>query len=1218
MHMQARKLSLGLFTFVFLLSNLLISFGFAGEKAAAAETVELGDYITFGSYNGQPLKWQVIKIDANGYMLFAADSIGLKAFDANGDGTDGRSNDRRISGGSNFWEKSNLREWLNSSDDSVAYSHNPPSSSYVNSNPYDQEPGFLSDGNFTSHERELIQSVTHKTLIDPLDEPVKDGGTEAHVYRTISIPNAYQNYESAFYMNVEDHVFLLSVKELIDLHNLDAQDDGKDFPHTNPSNGYWLRDAMTHNSDNVRVFYQHDSIDHVNFSGAYYSDNVRPALYLKPGIVFTGAGTLASPYTLDASGAVQSSFEASTSTLPANGTMNAILTVVRKDAYGNPVEGQEITIDQGSGSSAISIISAVTNAAGQARFGVSSTKAETVTYTAIDEADGVVIDQTAQVTFTAGVPDASASTVEANTDTVEANGTAGATITVTVTDRFDNPIAGHSVNLTPNVGGSTITPANATTNAAGQASFAVKNGNVGSVIYTAKDTTSNVTIAQTVTVDFVPGSANAGTSTLTADAGSVVANGTSSSVVTATVKDANGHPIAGHTVSLSQGEGSSTVAPLSATTDASGQASFSVKSTKAETVTYMAKDETADLTLTQTAQVIFAAGAPDATASTVEASTDTVEANGTAEAAITVTVTDQFDNPISGHTVSLTPDVGESTIAPAAATTDASGKAVFTVTNTKVETVTYTAVDTTADNLALNTTVQISFTAGEADAALSTLIASKNKVTANGSSKSTLTVTIKDASGHPLAGHDISLSQGGGSSTISPLAAVTNANGEAVFTVVSRKAETVTYTATDVTDGVTVAQTAAVTFSAVPVVTKPVIDANGTELDPSSIDTKEPSVTVEVTPKDGTAYVSIPASVLSGFAGSNASFFIEIKTPYGSYRVPVDLAALIPGLKELLAAHQLTANDISFKIVLTDKTGEKAIQAAFAQGLPNGIVKGAIVDFSIQIIDSNSGQAIGAAESFTKALTRMIPMPKDMAAMPEHWGAFRYNEKTGKFEFAAASKAQIDGVWYAMIRSYSNSVYAVAENAVSFGDVAAHWGKPFIELAASKGLVEGVGGGKYAPSKTLTRAEFTSMLVRALGRGSAAGGEAPYSDVSSGAWYYGAVKTARELGLIAFASGNSFKPDQPITREEMASMLAGVIKLEKLPMTKEFVSLDHYNDIAQVNNAYLEDVRLMVKLNIMTGTSASTFDPQGVSTRAQAAVVYIRMLQALGFIDRGE
>lgn len=438
------------------------------------------------------------------------------------------------------------------------------------------------------------------------------------------------------------------------------------------------------------------------------------------------------------------------------------------------------------------------------------------------------------------------------------------------------------------------------------------------------------------------------------------------------------------------------------------------------------------------------------------------------------------------------------------------------------------------------------------------------------------------------------------------LAAQPNGTTSLTFTFSDGSSQTLTITVID--------SAPATATPSIPTPELPAIDLNGVSLDPASIDTTKPSVTLQVTPKDGAAYVSIPASILTSIEGKNATFLIEIKAPYGSYQVPVNLASLIPGLQDLLAKNNLQAEDISFKITLTDKSDDNGIQTALATGLPNGKVIGAIVDFHMDIVNAKTGQTLGTADKFNQAITRVIPMPKSMTVMPEQWGAFRYNETTKQFEFVPAKKVQIDGVWYAMIRSYSNSTYLVADNEASFADVKKHWAQPFVEQAAAKGLINGVGGGKYDPDKTVTRAEFTAMLVRALGRG-ASTSTSPYDDVKPGAWYFDEIAQAKELGLLSFTNDKSFKPDQPLTREEMASMLAEAVALEKLPTTEEIVSLDGYKDIGSVDAAYLEDVRLMVKLQIMTGTSANSFSPKGATTRAQAAVVLIRTLQALGMMD---
>lgn len=214
-------------------------------------------------------------------------------------------------------------------------------------------------------------------------------------------------------------------------------------------------------------------------------------------------------------------------------------------------------------------------------------------------------------------------------------------------------------------------------------------------------------------------------------------------------------------------------------------------------------------------------------------------------------------------------------------------------------------------------------------------------------------------------------------------------------------------------------------------------------------------------------------------------------------------------------------------------------------------------------------------------------------------GAFRYNDKAQKFEFVPAKRVKLDGIWYVMITSYSNSTYLVAENAVSFTDMQKHWAKPYVELAAAKGLVEGVGAGRYDPGTAITRAEFATILVRALGRGaSTSAGTASFDDVEAGAWYAGEVVTAKAIGLLNFASDTRFKPNQELTREEMVNMLTAAIRLEQLTTADKTVNLDGYKDIGGMSASDLENIRLMVKLQIMTGTGEDAFSPEGKTTRA--------------------
>ncbi len=139
--------------------------------------------------------------------------------------------------------------------------------------------------------------------------------------------------------------------------------------------------------------------------------------------------------------------------------------------------------------------------------------------------------------------------------------------------------------------------------------------------FTANDVSDGVHIDQTALVTFIAGPVSAVTSTTTASPSTVVADGIDSSNVTVTLLDAEGNPVPGEPVSLSQGGGSSVITDDgSGETNNSGQAVFTVDDVKAEEVTYT--PSVSGVTGLQTAQVDFVPGAASALTSTLIASPD--------------------------------------------------------------------------------------------------------------------------------------------------------------------------------------------------------------------------------------------------------------------------------------------------------------------------------------------------------------------------------------------------------------------------------------------------------------------------------------------------------------------------------------------------------------------------------------------------------------------
>ncbi len=193
-------------------------------------------------------------------------------------------------------------------------------------------------------------------------------------------------------------------------------------------------------------------------------------------------------------------------------------------------------------------------------------------------------------------------------------------------------------------------------------------------------------------------------------------------------------------------------------------------------------------------------GPVSATRSTVTALPAEVAADGTAAGSVVVQLRDTLGLPVPGKTVSLSANGGSNAQVspPSAVTSTDNGAVSFSITDATVESVTLTAVDT-SDNLPLGS-VQIAFVPPPAVAG--SINAFPSSVVANGSSSATILVQLQDARGLPAQGKQVLLRAGASHATISgPSPPVTNGFGLIEFTVRNLFAESVTFTAVDVTDG---------------------------------------------------------------------------------------------------------------------------------------------------------------------------------------------------------------------------------------------------------------------------------------------------------------------------------------------------------------------------------------------------------------------------------
>jgi MBG domain (YGX type)/YDG domain/Bacterial Ig-like domain (group 3)/Invasin, domain 3/Kelch motif len=284
----------------------------------------------------------------------------------------------------------------------------------------------------------------------------------------------------------------------------------------------------------------------------------------------------------------------------------------------------------------------------------------------------------------------------------------------------------------------------------------------GSYTFTAQTKQSGGTltgIATSPTVVVTAGAATAGNSTVSASPTSVVADGSSTSTITVTLKDAYNNLANGRTVTLGQGSGHSTISPASGITNSSGVVTFTVKDTTAEAVTYTATDTTdSNLVITQTAAVTFTPGALDHFL--VEKSGGGAigtQIAGTAFA-LRVTAKDVNNNTVTSFTstasLTSTGTLTGSPVTTAAFTAGVLDPQSVTITSTGSVTITATASSKTGISAAFTVNAgpatQLAFTTQPAGAVAGTAFTTQPKVTvqdANGNTVTTSSAPITLAMG---------------------------------------------------------------------------------------------------------------------------------------------------------------------------------------------------------------------------------------------------------------------------------------------------------------------------------------------------------------------------------------------------------------------------------------------------------------------------------------
>ncbi|MFZ3170632.1 MAG: S-layer homology domain-containing protein [Carboxydocellales bacterium] len=190
----------------------------------------------------------------------------------------------------------------------------------------------------------------------------------------------------------------------------------------------------------------------------------------------------------------------------------------------------------------------------------------------------------------------------------------------------------------------------------------------------------------------------------------------------------------------------------------------------------------------------------------------------------------------------------------------------------------------------------------------------------------------------------------------------------------------------------------------------------------------------------------------------------------------------------------------------------------------------------------------------------------------------------------------------------SDSITVVPPKSM-FIDMKDHWAEKEVEKLGALKLLQGYADGTFRPDNQITRAEFATILAKVYdlaGTKDIVNQPAYFSDIARGDWYYDAVSRLAPQGIILGYGDGTFGPNKLISREEAGAMIARLAS--KLNIQLELADLT-FEDNDQISNWAKNPLGKIISQGIITGMPDGKFYPANNSTRAEAAVMILRLVE---------
>ncbi len=192
------------------------------------------------------------------------------------------------------------------------------------------------------------------------------------------------------------------------------------------------------------------------------------------------------------------------------------------------------------------------------------------------------------------------------------------------------------------------------------------------------------------------------------------------------------------------------------------------------------------------------------------------------------------------------------------------------------------------------------------------------------------------------------------------------------------------------------------------------------------------------------------------------------------------------------------------------------------------------------------------------------------------------------------------------------AITMIPATAFQFPDVPTnHWAASQIDILSDQGVIVGYPDGTFKPDDNVTRAEFASMAIKALGQEHTKVAQpVNFTDITPDYWAYDAIQKALFFDLISSDTSSIFRPDDNVSRAEATTVSVNALTTQEISPAKAIEVLSKYSDINSIPKDFLIPAGKSEILNMIVvapGNAKPALEPTRPATRAEVAAILYNM-----------